>query len=359
MYMNENSFRPTIFNFKKRRDRIDAQKLIRTKKIQFIVDEVGEQKKELGFVHNPRRISHALLFSRPAKEQRASSFGLWIYFPWRAALVHVLELNKHEQVRLSRNFNLILPREQRQLKNLRIAFAGLNVGNPGAICLALEGAAGLLKLADNDVLALSNLNRFRAGLPDLGINKAVLTARQIYEINPFAKLKVFENGVEPGKEEAFLLRPKVDVLVEEMDDMKLKISIREKARKFRIPVVMVTGNGPNVIVDVERFDQNPRLALLNGFLRPQVAGKVVRLQQGTGTFTERMLLARDFMGARYLHSRLRSSFLKVGKTLAGIPQIAESSFLRGAAICYVVRQIASRAKMPSGRYFIHLEDLSN
>ena len=88
-------------------------------------------------------------------------------------------------------------------------------------------------------------------------------------------------------------------------------------------------------------------------------GKVVRLQQGTGTFTERMLLARDFMGARYLHSRLRSSFLKVGKTLAGIPQIAESSFLRGAAICYVVRQIASRAKMPSGRYFIHLEDLSN
>src|SRR3989344_5741198 len=54
MYMNENSFRPTIFNFKKRRDRIDAQKLIRTKKIQFIVDEVGEQKKELGFVHNPK-----------------------------------------------------------------------------------------------------------------------------------------------------------------------------------------------------------------------------------------------------------------------------------------------------------------
>src|SRR3989344_6211803 len=354
MYMNENSFRPTIFNFKKRRDRIDAQKLIRTKKIQFIVDEVGEQKKELGFVHNPRRISHALLFSRPAKEQRASSFGLWIYFPWRAALVHVLELNKHEQVRLSRNFNLILPREQRQLKNLRIAFAGLNVGNPGAICLALEGAAGLLKLADNDVLALSNLNRFRAGLPDLGINKAVLTARQIYEINPFAKLKVFPEGITDKNIEKFLLKPKIDVLVEEMDNLPLKIKIRELARKHKTPTIMVTGNGENVIIDIERFDLEPYMPLMSGYLKQ---GVIDRIAGGPKSFDEKIMLARDFMGVKYLNKRLVDSFDLVGTKLAGIPQIAESSFLRGAAIAYTVRQIATKGKLPSGRYNLRLDDV--
>ena len=60
-----------------------------------------------------------------------------------------------------------------------------------------------MKLADNDILSLSNLNRFRAGLPDLGVNKAVLTARQIYEINPFAKLEVFDKGISPENIENF------------------------------------------------------------------------------------------------------------------------------------------------------------
>jgi hypothetical protein len=277
-----------------------------------------------------------------------------VYYPWRAVAVPVLPRKEYNKIRLARNQDLILPSEQKKFNNLRVGIAGLNVGNPAAICLALEADLKEMRLADNDVLDISNLNRFRAGLPELGLNKVVLTARQIYEINPYANVKVFLHGVEEGQEEKFLLNPKIDVLVEEMDNLPLKISIREKARQYRIPVVMVTGNGENVIIDVERFDVEPDLPLLNGYLKPSVIKKIKLLKKGEKPAP---LLLRDFMGAVNLTPRLRQSFLRVGKILKGIPQIAESSFLRGAVVCYVVRQIACGFKVKSGRYNLRLDNL--
>ena len=210
-----------------------------------------------------------------------------------------------------------------------------------------------MKLADNDVLSLSNFNRFRAGLPDLGLNKAVLTARQIWEINPFAKLELFENGIMPENIDQFLNKPKIDVLVEETDSLPLKIKIRELAKKHKIPTVMVTGNGENVIIDIERFDLEPKLPLMSGYLKQRVIDGIAA---GPKSFNEKIVLARDFMGVKYLNKRLVDSFDLVGSKLAGIPQIAESSFLRGAAIAYAVRQIATQNHIPSGRYNLRLDN---
>lgn len=351
-------FKPVIFNPKRSKDRAVFSRLLRAQKHITVVDDWEEEYRELGFVQNPKRITRAALFSRAAPVSRNDTRkGVWVYYPWRNALVRVLEKNFFHKVRVSRNFNLILPAEQKKFEQARIGIAGLNVGNSAAVCIALEGGGQEMILADNDILSVSNLNRFRAGLPDLGLNKAVVSARQVYEINPFARITVLERGIEAGKEDIFLTKPRVDILVEEMDNMKLKISIREAAKHRRIPVVMVTGNGPNVIIDIERFDQNPRLPLLNGYLKPGIIRQVKALEPGKGILRERILLARDFMGARHLVERLRRSFDIVGTRLVGIPQIAESSFLRGAVVCYVVRQIAIGARVPSGRYHLRLDTL--
>lgn len=258
-----------------------------------------------------------------------------------------------KNLRISRNRDLITKEEQKDFEKVKVGIAGLNVGNPGAVCIALEGDIQM-KLADNDGLEISNLNRFRAGLCELGLNKAILTARQIYEINPFAKLEVFSEGITDKNINKFLLEPKIDVLVEEMDNLPLKIIIRELARKNKIPVIMVTGNGENIIIDIERYDLNSRLPLLNGYLKERV---IKNIKAGPKSIQEKIMLARDFMGKKYLHPRLVRSFDKVGKELAGIPQIAESSFLRGAAICYFVRQIALGKKNKSGRYYLKLSDV--
>lgn len=329
--------KPIILDIKNKKDRAVLAEIKRRK--PQIVDEIIEQERELELVKNPK-----LLLGLGKVNLSKNYRTVWVYYPWKNVLVHCLNKKDFQYLRISRNQNLINKEEQNKLEKFRVGIAGLNVGNPGALCLALEGDIEM-KLTDNDVLSLSNLNRFRAGLPDLGLNKALLTARQIYEINPFAKLEVFEKGISDKNIEQFLLKPRINVLVEEMDNLPLKIKIRELARENNIPVIMVTGSGPDVIIDVERFDKEPNLPLLSGYLEKRV---VDGIKIGPTTFGQKIRLARDFMGVKYLHPRLAESFDLVGRKIGGIPQIAESSFLRGASIAYFVRQIAQENKVGSG-----------
>lgn len=281
---------------------------------------------------------------------------IWVYYPWNKLLVRILNKEDYRLLRLSRNKNLITDEEQKKFSQQRIGIAGLNVGNPGALCITLEGGAEKMKFADNDVLELSNFNRFRASLGDLGINKAVLSAHQSYEIDPFIDIEIFENGISEENIDRFLVEPKIDLLIEEMDNLPLKIKIRERAKNYRIPVLMVTGNGPGLIVDIERFDLDPNLPLLNGYLKEDVINRVSALTDTT-SMDEKIMLARDFMGTEFLTKRLRQSFDLVGKELAGIPQLSEASFLRGAVLCYFARQIAIDGPAPSGRYLLNLDSI--
>lgn len=332
-------YHPRIFNLRKFIDQKELFKLVKMRKISEVIDNFAEDRKEL------------------VEMGSAAAPDVWIYYPWNRALVHTFSSQNYSMVRTSRNRNLILPKEQEKFADIKVGIAGLNVGNPAALCLALEGGANYMKFADNDTLSLSNLNRFRACVTDLGTNKAVLSARQIYEINPFASVEVWPEGISEERMDEFFLNPKIDILIEEMDNLKLKIAIRERARAHKIPVLMVTGNGENVIIDVERFDLNPKLPLLNGKLRKEVLKKIYSLRYDGGTIKDKVLLARDFMGAVLLTKRLRQSFHLVGSSLAGIPQLAESSFLRGAALCYFVRQIAIGKKVHSGRYELRLDSI--
>lgn len=343
---------PICFDLKKSADRLKIKQLFKKQNNIEVVDEFYEQEKELFLVRNPGCLLTGYKdedFWRGADSLR----GVWVFFPWNKVIVHCLDKNKFNKLRLARNLNLIEASEMKKYRNLKIGIAGLNVGNPGAVCLALSGVGNLFKLADIDVLSVSNLNRFRAGLCDLGVNKATLTARQIVEINPFLKFKVYDSGITEKNLNDFLLKPKLDVILEETDNLKLKIRIREEAKKNKIPVIMVTGNGENVIIDIERFDQSGDLPILNGYLPLNVQEKI---KQGVRTTEEKIVLARDFMGSEHLHSRLVSSFAQVGKTLAGIPQLAESSFLRGAALCYFVRRVVDD-NISSGRFHLRLSDI--
>jgi hypothetical protein len=144
-----------------------------------------------------------------------------------------------------------------------------------------------------------------------------------------------------------------------MDNLKLKIKIRERARYYKIPVLMVTGNGPNVIIDVERFDTEHNLSLLSGRLKKEVIQKVESLNSSKATVQEKAFLARDFIGEEFLTERLRDSFKLIDGQLAGIPQLAESMFLRGAALCHLVRRLAVGDEVLSGRYYLELDSIAD
>ncbi|KKR14816.1 MAG: Dinucleotide-utilizing enzyme [Candidatus Falkowbacteria bacterium GW2011_GWA2_39_24] len=284
---------------------------------------------------------------------------VWIYYPWNKVLVRILNKEDYRLLRLSRNKNLITNEEQKKFSHQKIGIAGLNVGNPGALCIVLEGGAETMKFADNDILELSNLNRFRASLENLGINKAILSAHQAYEIDPFINIEIFDRGVSEDNIDQFLTQPRIDLLIEEMDNLPLKIRIRERAKYYKIPVLMVTGNGPGLIIDVERFDLEPNLPLLNGYLKENVIKRISTTLTETMSIQEKSMLARDFIGTEFLNEKLKQSFDLVGKELASIPQTSESSFLRGVALCYFARQIATNYPVPSGRYHFSLDSLIN
>ncbi|MFC1598112.1 ThiF family adenylyltransferase [Patescibacteria group bacterium] len=345
---------PLIFDLGKADERRQLERLLQDDEVIHANDYYIDQLSELMEVQNPESIGQRVKINDGTDFERE---GKWIYFPWGKKLSHILNESEYKLLRSSRNMNLVTKDEQVVFEKMKIAFTGLNVGNPGALCISLEGGGNSMKFADNDHLSLSNLNRFRASISDLGVNKAVLSARQVYEINPYAEIDIYDQGISEENIEAFLLSPKVDLLVEEMDHLPLKVKIRKKAKEYKIPVIMVTGNGENVIIDVERYDIDNDLEILNGTVNTKVIERVETLDKNKICVREYTALCRDFIGADNLAERLQDSFQLIGSELAGIPQLAESSFLRGAVISYFARQIATSASVPSGRYYLNMDSM--
>lgn len=321
----------------------EAQILLQENPQYRCIDLYDEQIRELMEIRDPKSVGST---PKPLSIRPVPNY---VVYPWRQCIVRILPESEYRELRTNRNKNLLTDIEQQRFSGATIAFAGLNVGNPGAVCIALEGGSTRMKLSDLDPLSVTNLNRFRAGLPDLGVNKAVLTARQIAEIDPYYHLELYGTGITRENMDAFLTEEPIDLLVEEMDALPLKIEIRRRAKQYRIPVIMVTGNSEGVLLDVERYDIEPDLEILNGHL----SETVLTALDSTGkppTPRERVALARDFMGTNVLEKRLIDSFEKFGDSLVGIPQLAESSYLRGAALCYAAKAIILGRELPSGRY---------
>jgi len=123
------------------------------------------------------------------------------------------------------------------------------------------GGAQKIKIADPDEVSPSNLNRIRSDFLALGRKKTDLALEYLYQLNPYAEIDVFDTGVTEANMEQFL--SDIDVLIEETDDLEIKIRLRLAARERGIPVVMATDNGDNIIVEVERFDLDKTKQLFN------------------------------------------------------------------------------------------------
>ncbi|KKQ41660.1 MAG: UBA/THIF-type NAD/FAD binding protein, partial [Microgenomates group bacterium GW2011_GWC1_37_8] len=120
--------------------------------------------------------------------------GNWIYFPWSGFLIHTVGQKDYLTLRTNRNRNLITKKEQEKLYDFCVGIAGLSIGNMIAVSLAYQGFS-TFKLAELDTLETTNLNRIRTGIGSLGMRKIDITAQQIYEIDPHAKLYLFNRGL--------------------------------------------------------------------------------------------------------------------------------------------------------------------
>lgn len=278
-------------------------------------------------------------------------YGNWIYYPWKHTLVHLLPEKEFIKVRTLRNNYKITPLEQLELSQKKIGIVGLSVGQSVALAMALERSCGEMRLADFDSLELSNLNRIKAGVTSLGLEKLVIAAREISEIDPYIKLTLFDEGVQKENIDDFLTcNGQLDLLIDECDSFDIKILLREKAKSYGIPVMMDTSD--RGMLDVERFDLDRSRKIFHGFLGDVDPSTLLNL-----TNTQKVAFGLKITGLETLSPRMKASLLEVGQSITSWPQLASAVFLGGASVAHVGRKLLLGEPVKSGRYYVDLDEL--
>lgn len=321
------------------------------------IDLYDELLEELFLIRHPRfkfEPDHAEAYAQwRLSISPALSEGMWAYFPWSETALRMLPEKEHLELRTARNRNLITREEQEKFYGARVAVAGLSVGSHGALTLALMGGARTMYLADHDTISGSNLNRIRYDYTALGRKKTHVAAEYIYQLDPYAHLEVFDEGVTAENIHRFVGGENaVDVLVEELDNLEMKIRLRIAARERGIPVVMATDNGDGIVVDIERYDLDPRTELFNGAL-----GAISIEEFRTFTPADLPKLATKVAGPDLVVPRMLLSLKEVGKTLYSWPQLGDAATLSGVAIAYCVRKMVLGEPLASGKLEINLDSI--
>jgi nitroreductase/molybdopterin/thiamine biosynthesis adenylyltransferase len=274
--------------------------------------------------------------------------GTWVFYPWSGQIVHVLDEREFIEIRTSANRNKLTSSEQLLLASKTVGILGLSVGNAVALTMALERSAGTIKLADFDELDISNLNRLRATVGDLGVNKAVLAARQITEIDPYIDVRVYDRGIDEANiDEFFDGSPSIDVLVEECDTPWIKILAREHARARGIPVIMECSD--RGLLDIERFDLEPQRPLLHGMLADLPTEQLRDADRDLELATIAVIIGVDSIS-----DRIGSSFVELDRTLSTWPQLAAEVNHGGAVVATTARAILLGHSVPSGRRHVDI-----
>lgn len=346
---------PLVLDRARPEDAAAMDELMSRGEVTFVHDTIGAQVRDLIKCRGPSRPWTDDDLTAAVGEQLGNQdlqvYGRWVFYPWSRRLVHVLPPLEYAEVRADRNRNKITAAEQAKLMKLKIGLAGLSVGNAVAVTLALEGLFGELRLADFDTLDLSNMNRLRCTVDQIGLNKAVICARQIYEMNPFANVVLYPDGITRENIGAFFDDGgRLDIAIDECDGMFAKFKIREEAKARRIPVLMETSD--RGMLDIERFDLEPNRPLLHGLVGDLSAEVVDKLPPPA-----RVGVILKIIGERSMSPRLAASFLEFGRTLRGFSQLGTDVTLGGATTATAVRRLGLGMPLASGRAYIDLSAL--
>ncbi len=251
-----------------------------------------------------------------------------------------------------RNKNLINEKEQSLLRNTVVGFFGLSVGSHAALAWLMESRANVMKICDNDTIAPTNLNRLKAGVNDIGIQKTKSLEQKLLELHPNLSIissdKIDDNSIIG----LFDATPKLAVVVDAIDDMYGKIFLRKLAKKRKIPLVSAADVGDNVILDIERYDLTPQPKLFLGRLPGIESTDFSKLSE-----RQRKKLIIKLVGFEKNSKSLLNSLISIGKDIATWPQLGATATIAGGVIATTIKKIVLGENVKSGRYYISLDDI--
>ncbi|MBI5306611.1 ThiF family adenylyltransferase [Candidatus Wolfebacteria bacterium] len=316
------------------------------------IDTFDSELKELFKIRYPKfKNNKEKLKEFLKKSQKIKS--VYVYFPWNNNVARILPENLFFEIRTARNKNLITKEDQEKFYNAKIGIAGLSIGSNILWPLLISGGGKFLRIADPDTIELTNLNRLFYPISGIGENKTISALRKAYELNPFIKIDPWINGVKLNNLEKFIKgTPKLDILIDELDDLEIKIQMRILAKKHKIPVLMATNLGEKIIIDIERFDIEPKRDIFHGLLGKFDIKEFKNLAPHSPKWIE---ATRKILNKELFSQNLTASLKEIGQTLAGAPQLGITSLISSSIIALTIAKIASSKKIKSGRYVIDLK----
>lgn len=274
--------------------------------------------------------------------EAAAQEGKWFYYPWNNSLVHFPDEQQHRSLVHTRDRQLVTEEEQTVLYDKEALYAGMSVGSHVFEHMVRAGVGGSHVLADFDTVSLSNLNRVRVGMAQVGERKVDAFAKKASELDPYLQLTLLQNGV---TEESLAGLSKVpDIIFDEVDDFSAKALLRMYAKENGVPLIMATDVGYKSIVDIERHDLQD-VQPFNGRLSQRTIEAMLRDEL---TPAERMKITTRLIGLSNASFRLLQSVSD--PSLEGFPQLDVTASQGGALATIVARDILLGRDVSSGRH---------
>lgn len=250
----------------------------------------------------------------------------------------------------TRNKLLISSKQQQTLAKTTVGFFGLSVGSHAALTWMMLSRAAHIKISDPDTISPSNLNRLRVGWTSVGSQKIEVTKKLLLDMHPYAFVQSLSNSEQKLMYEFCCTHPKVDCIVDEIDDLKGKIMLRKIARKLRVPLISAVDVGENVLVDIERYDLSPKTQFFLGRL-PRVES--INLDALSGPDRARLIIS--LVGLEHNSTEMLESLLSIGKDIGTWPQLGSTATIAGGIVATTIKRIVLGEPIKSGRYVFDMD----
>ncbi len=295
------------------------------------------------------------------------NYGFYAYYQERNELVRFCPAYWHHVVSVASSSKLLAdPKnaltwaEIRNIfENITIAVAGCSVGSSVINSAVMDLRPKNIKIADKSVYKMENINRVRlayyemvknqaqrSSIVDLSLkNKAKVVADQLYSIDPYLNVYIYDEGINAENIESFLAsgegEPKTNIVVEEVDDPRIKIFIREEARKKGLPVIMVTDIGSAVQLDVLRYDKDKNLPLSWGVSDEVLKEKMEKVYESAGNKKAFFEFVDALIGSDYRQGELNEIIEERVEipTSTIIPQLGSTVAMAGAIAAETIARI--------------------
>ncbi|HEY1064409.1 MAG TPA: ThiF family adenylyltransferase [Candidatus Saccharimonadales bacterium] len=349
---------PLFFNLQEEADRTRLEALFESGTVRSVLDEIDLAIAELFDIHNPslkdtKTDEQVASFAHSLTGGATDTYGNWVYFPWSGDLVHFPPEADYRLLRTARNRNLITQDEQQELAKGSVLIVGLSVGSNAVEMLLSESIGGTYILVDMDIIEPTNLNRIKLAYQQVGVHKVDAVAKRVSEIDPYVRQVHYREGLNEENLAEIFATHQPDLIIDEMDDLSMKIKLRQAAANHKKAVLMATDDGENAILDIERYDENDGQQMFEGRLSDEILDKVLNGELSRPEIG--MIIGKHFVGADLVPLRMFESLREVGKTLPSWPQLAGAATLSGVSLAYAAKKILLQQPLKPGRHMFDLD----